>query len=108
MLLGEEEKGRVSGLAGVSNDMLSKVPISEPDHLARRHIAPIVTEARLDGQVHFPGPSSRWMWGGGGTEAGRPRLQAPMDSLPGLPSSRRITRLVKHPIKCLQISIARR
>lgn len=41
--------------------MLSKVPISDLDHVPSRHIARIVIEPRLDGQVHFPGLSSRRM-----------------------------------------------
>lgn len=57
MPLCEEENDRVSVLAGVSGDMLSKVFPSDLDHLASRHISPIVTEPRLDGQVYFPGPS---------------------------------------------------
>ena len=107
VLLCEEAKDRVSGLAGVSGDMLSKVSPSDLDHLASRHIAPTVTEPRMDSQVHFPGLSSRWLWGGAVTEAGRLRFWTHVDFLAGLPSPRWITRLVKRLIKCLKISIAR-
>lgn len=47
------------------------------------------------------------MWGEGVTDAGRLRFLGSCGLSPGLPSSGRITRLVKCLMKCLQISIDR-
>lgn len=59
---------------GDFNLLLSETILIDLDLLASRHITPIVTESRPYGKVYFPGLSSRWMWAGGVTEAGRLRF----------------------------------